>query len=170
MNTARPVTHADIRNLPEQINLSVNDMLWAFGLSMPTWGSLKNTLDEQAKPVLALLGRWLSDHPDENVPLRAPTPAELFDMLNVTLGENAPSLKFFGLHLGLDGTGGYRWITLGGGCHGATKRAMSIILGEGQFGLENRWQEWVEMAQAEARLRGISDLMTANSWTCQTAS
>jgi hypothetical protein len=159
-NTA-PITHSDIQTLPDYLGLLAADVTWALGMTMAGWGKLKLTPRAYADPAIALTTRWLIERPTDVPSLLSPTPRDIYRALKAQLGPKAPTKKTFGLVFGREGTAGYRWITCACDCHGAIRRALSILIADGLHGLPERWSAWVEMAEREAALRGIPDLLRA---------
>ena len=78
----RPVTGHDLEDLREKLALSVTDLCWLFGLSMPNWGKIKKAGPEPVKdPAVALLARFLDSYPEACPIPRPPEPGDVAERL-----------------------------------------------------------------------------------------
>ncbi len=119
----RPVTGHDLEDLREKLALSVTDLCWLFGLSMPNWGKIKKAGPEPVKdPAVALLARFLDSYPEACPIPRPPEPGDV--------AERLPELsrKTLGIALGREASAGYRWVVQGGRTSPILNRLLLMVL------------------------------------------
>jgi len=158
----RPVIGHDLEDLREKLALSVTDLCWLFGLSMPNWGKLKRDGENPVKdPAVALLARFLDQHPEFCPIPRHPDPMEIAEMM--------PDLsrKTLGIALGREASAGYRWVVQGGRTSPILNRLMLVLSQRYHKSNQSAWQDWQTMVQVEAEARGIDNIWKSGSWRDQ---
>ena len=156
----RPVTGHDLEDLREKLALSVTDLCWLFGLSMPNWGKIKKAGPEPVKdPAVALLARFLDSYPEACPIPRPPEPGDV--------AERLPELsrKTLGIALGREASAGYRWVVQGGRTSPILNRLLLILsIHLDEQGTSKAWQEWHSLVSTEATARGIENIWRSGSW------
>lgn len=155
----RPVTGHDLEDLREKLALSVTDLCWLFGLSMPNWGKIKKAGADPVKdPAVALLARYLDAHPEACPIPRSPEPGEV--------AERLPELsrKTLGIALGREASAGYRWVVQGGRTSPILNRLLLILSMHLDENGSRGWQDWQTLVSTEAGARGINNIWRSGSW------
>ena len=160
----RPVTGTDLMDLRARFGLSVGDFLSLMGLSVPQWTRIRREMDEPVyDPAVALLARYLDANPNHPMIPRRPSAEDLYRRLDGLL-DGGLSKKEFGLALGREASGGYRWLVQGGKMPPVLLQileALEIDVSEQGAGA---WQEWRATAEREAAARGIGDIWKEGQW------
>ncbi|PKU21957.1 hypothetical protein [Telmatospirillum siberiense] len=170
-----PITGNDLEDLRKILGLSVTDLTFLFGFSMPHWGKIKKAADNPVRdPAVALLARWWLAHPETCPIHQSPTPAFVRDSINEILatdplGEDAPlngpvSKKDFGLSFGREMSAGYRWTRDNGKVPPVLNRLLTIAQEQINRNPETFWKEWIGLVEEEAKARGIDDLWAEGNW------
>lgn len=155
----RPVIGHDLEDLREKLALSVTDLCWLFGLSMPNWGKIKREGEKPVKdPAVALLTRFLDQYPEFCPIPRHPDPNEIAEMMP------GLSRKTLGIALGREASAGYRWVVQGGRTSPILNRLMLVLSQRMNQTSTQAWRDWQEMVQVEARARGVSNIWKSGSW------
>lgn len=158
----RPVIGHDLEDLREKLALSVTDLCWLFGLSMPNWGKIKRDGDKPVKdPAVALLARFLDQYPEYCPIPRHPTPQEVADLMPEL------SRKTLGIALGREASAGYRWVVQGGRTSPILNRLMLALSQRLGRHHKDAWREWQKMVATEAEARGVENIWKSGSWRDQ---
>lgn len=160
----RPVTGHDLEDLREKLALSVTDLCWLFGLSMPNWGKIKKAGDQPVKdPAIALLTRFLDAYPEACPIPRPPEPGDVVERLP------AASRKSMSIALGREASAGYRWVVQGGRTSPILNRLLLMLNTRLDAMGDEAWVEWQDMVTTEASARGIEDIWRHGSWRAKAA-
>jgi len=171
-----PITGNDLEDLRRILGISVTDLTFLFGFSMPQWGRVKKAANSPVRdPAVALLVRWWLKHPETCPIHQAPSPTFVRDSINDALARNkkdgdnasAPgpiSKKDFGLSFGREMSAGYRWTRDNGRLPPVLNRLLTIAQEQINRNPETFWEEWIELVEEEAGARGIDDLWTEGNW------
>ncbi len=165
-----PVRLRDLEVFRQHLGLSVVDYCWCLGIAEREWGTLQRdsrlTPECPVKPVVALLIRWLIDHPRVTPSLYA-TPADLFlPRLRAAVGPITG--RWFSLVLGWDSSAHHRWRTLRSPINPSGRRALALLDSTEDRRLTANWSQWSSLAVLEASLRGI-DLPNSRGWNLRLA-
>lgn len=164
----RPVIGRDLDDLREKLGLSTADACWLFGLSMNAWAAAAKA-DPDApveNPSLALLVRFLDQHPEVVVIPKMPAPQEIADLVNEVTETPQRALSVL---LGNEGTAAYRWLKVGVKAPPTVQRLMfglkQALLRRPEVAkkieLLNDWRATVE---TEAKARGEANIFGTAKW------
>lgn len=166
--TDRPVLGRDLDAVRQQFGLLTADMIWVLGISITRWMQVvRQAPDEPVKDTtLALLVRFLAEHPELPVVPRFPTPQDMLALLGESADVDARRLAVM---LGSEVSAGYRWMRQDARPSSTVNRLMHYLRmallredGAGRTELVEAWRRTVEQ---EARCRGVDDVFRAGSWT-----
>lgn len=148
----------------------VGTICFAFGMGVGKWGKLRQDAAHHRgrhrllNARMAILTRWLAQNPVESLPLTSPDPRDFHGKLAQALGRSLTK-KEISLHLGLEASSWYRLLRRPSGICALTRRILGIINHPEPAILAKNWRRWAELAQIEARARGISNLIRAGRWS-----
>jgi hypothetical protein len=166
----RPVLGKDLQTIAQLFGLKSADAIALFGLSITKWGALINA--EPEKPIsdlsLALLVRFLDNHPDLAIGPKYPGVAEMFELINTITPTDQ---KTFSVLFGSDATAAYRWLKKGSKKTPAVERLMfhlkNHLLSKPKKPAQIRQAalaEWQQTVALEAKLRGSEDIFRTGKW------
>lgn len=163
----RAVVGRDLEEIQQQFGLSAADACFLFGISITKWTQLvRSSPDGVIKdPSLALLVRFLAEHPELSVIPKMPTAIEMYALIN-NIAETEQ--KRFAILFGAEASAGYRWRTERSRQGAGLQRLMyymkmailSRTTGERLELLEN----WSKTVSREAEARGVSDVFKTGQW------
>lgn len=166
--TTRPVLGKDLDTIRQQYGVLVTDACYLFGLSMNRWMKIVREGAELPvkDPTLALLVRFLDEHPEIAVLPKFPKVEEIFRMVNST---QETDQRRFSVLLGSESTACYRWMRSGGA---RTSPAIQRLLFCLQLAMLARRPEgraeliegWGETVKKEGQARGVPDVFEAGRW------
>lgn len=167
--TNRPVIGKDLDTVRQQFGLLTADAIWLYGLSPNKWTTLVRQQPNEPipDPTLALLVRFLDQHPELSIIPRWPSPRETFDCLNAT---QKLTQGDFSLLLGFERSAAPRWFKPRGARQSATLSRLMLCLKTTILSMrtEDRGQlmdDWRELVKNEAEVRGVDDLFDAGRWS-----
>lgn len=178
-----PITGAVLEDLREHLGLTTTDFAWMFGLVMYKWTQMKSTDEKKRNPTtgllpandpslvdpsVALYARWLFRHPDA-VPIpRLPDVTEVFNNLNDhRRAEGKPEIprKSLALAMGRESSAGYRWMMQSSNPPPGVQRIGKAIQDRIEAdGSADVWDEWCQVVDEEARVRGIDNVWRVGNW------
>lgn len=166
----RPVLGRDLDDIKLQFGLSTADACWLFGMSITKWTQIarKGANDAVTDPTLALLVRFLDQHPELSVIPKLPDGQEMFDLINSV----APTdQKRFSILMGSEASAAYRWRKIGSRQSPTLLRLMyymkMALLGrpdEDRLSLLDTWSKTVEV---EGKARGVEDVFHRGRWSVE---
>lgn len=165
--TNRPVIGKDLDAVRQALGLLTADACWLFGLSITRWMQIVRQAPETPvkDPTLALLVRFLGDHPEQSIIPQYPTPAEVYEFVN-SIQETEK--KQFSVLMGSEASATYRWLNTSSRQSPAVNRLMFYLrqallsLRPAQrVGLLEQWRATVEK---EATARGANDIFKTCQW------
>lgn len=164
----RPVIGSDLVTIKRQFGLSTADTCFLFGMSITKWTQLtRKAADKPVSDVtLAILVRFLSNHPELSVVPKMPSVDEMFDLLNSV----APiDQKRFSILWGAEGSAGYRWRKLNTRQGPALSRLMycmrMALLSRSTSDRVLLLDQWTKTVEAEGRARGVPDVFKSGQWS-----
>ena len=166
--TNRPVLGKDLDAVRQQFGLLTNDIIWVLGMSITRWMQIvrQNGNEPVKDPTLALLVRFLDQHPELQVIPRYPTPQEMFDQLN-EVAEVDP--KRLSVLFGSEVSAAYRWMRPDARPSSAVNRLMhfmrTAMLMRDTAGRAELLDDWRKTVDHEARARGVEDIFRTGKWT-----
>ena len=171
--TDRPVLGKDLDAVRQEFGLMMADAIWLYGLSPNKWSQLVRMHPDEpiADPTLALLVRFLDQHPDLPIIPRWPSPRETFDRLNaaqkLTQGD-------FSLMMGFERSATTRWFKPRGARPSATLSRLMFCFKTQLLAMreEERGQlidDGRATAKLEAKKRDVKDLFASGGWTADAA-
>lgn len=108
ISTERPVTGADLDAVRQLFGLPVADAIWLFGLSPNKWSEMvKHANDPLKDPTLALLVRFLDQHPEISIVPKWPDIRDMYEEFNKS---QAWSRDDFSVSFGYERTSTTRWL------------------------------------------------------------
>lgn len=164
----RPVLGKDLEAVRQQYGLLASDMIWVLGLSITRWTQIvRQAPDEPVKdPTLALLVRFLDQHPELAVIPKFPTPQEMLQLLN-EVSEVDP--KRFSVLFGSEVSAAYRWMRPDARPSSVVNRLMLFMkmamLMRDQAGRVELLDGWRRTVALEAQSRGAEDIFRTGKWT-----
>jgi hypothetical protein len=163
----RPVLGKDLDTVRQQYGLLTSDACWLFGLSITRWMMVvRQAADLPVKdPTLALLVRFLDQHPELSVIPKFPSVAEMYEMVN-SIQET--DQKRFSVLFGSEASATYRWLKAGSRQSPAVNRLMHYL----RVGMLSRQPEkradmleaWRVTVAKEAQARGVPDVFKSGQW------
>lgn len=165
--SSRPVVGRDLEEIKQQFGLSTADACFLFGISITKWTHIvRQGADVPlTDPTLALLVRFLAEHPELSVIPQMPTAAEMFELFNEVLDVDQ---KRFSLMLGAEASAGYRWRKANSRQSAALQRLMYYM----RLALMSRSSSdrlqlldgWSRTVASEGAARGVDDIFRAGQW------
>ncbi|WP_019025480.1 MULTISPECIES: hypothetical protein [unclassified Thioalkalivibrio] len=150
-----PVLGFHLGAILTDLNLTVEEVRQALGVTMPIWGKAVNKQPREAvSPPIAILFRYLKDNPERWPIEEPPTVDELMEMTGLGVYE-------IGIALGKQMVSGRRWKNEQSAYSPAVARLAVHLRREAEAG---RFEEWVDMVNLEARVRGIDDIWKTRTW------
>ena len=166
--TDRPVLGRDLEAVRQQFALLTSDACWVFGMSITRWTQVvRQQADEPvSEPKLALLVRYLAEHPElQPIPV-FPSPSEMYELLK---GVGDVDAKTFGVLWGAEASAGYRWLREDSGIVPGVSRLMHYVRQELMAAApEDRpriMAGWRRTVNTEATARGVPDVFNSRTWT-----
>lgn len=165
--STRPVLGKDLDAVRQQYGLLTSDACWLFGLSITRWMQVVRRAAELPvkDPTLALLVRFLDQHPELSVIPKFPSVAEMYEMVNAV---QETDQKRFSVLFGSESSATYRWLKAGSRQSPAVNRLMHYLKSamlarqpEKRADLLERWRETVAL---EAAARGVPDVFKSGQW------
>lgn len=164
----RPVLGRDLDAIRQEFGLLTNDIIWVLNMSITRWMQIvRQAPDEPVKdPTLALLVRFLSQHPELAVVPRQPSAAEVFALMN-EVTEVEP--KRFATYFGAETSAAYRWMKPDARPSSTALRLMhfmkTALLMQDAAGRTQMLENWRKTVDQEARSRGVPDVFKSGRWT-----
>ena len=164
----RPVLGRDLDAVRQEFGLLTNDIIWVLSMSITRWTQIvRQAPDEPVKdPTLALLVRFLSQHPELAVIPKQPTPAELFALMN-EVADVEP--KRFATYFGAESSASYRWMKSDARPSSTVTRLMHFMkiamLMQDPAGRTQMLEDWRKTVEQEAKSRGVSDVFKSGRWS-----
>ena len=165
--TTRPVLGKDLDAVRQQYGMLTSDACWLFGLSITRWMQIvRQAADLPVKdPTLALLVRFLDQHPELSVIPKFPSVAEMYDMVNSI---QEIDQKRFSVLFGSEASAAYRWLKAGSRQSPAVNRLMHYM----RVGMLSRQpdkradmlEDWRKTVELEAQARGVPDVFKLGQW------
>lgn len=165
--SSRSVIGRDLEEIKQQFGLTTGDACFLFGVSITKWTQLvRSSPDVQIKdPTLALLVRFLSQHPELSVIPKMPTTSEMFNTINSVVETDQ---KRFSLLLGAEASAGNRWKRSGSRPGQSLERLMYYlrlaILSRSHGERVELLDSWRQTVAAEGRARNVDDIFRAGQW------
>lgn len=165
--TSRPVLGKDLDSVRHQFGLLTGDACYLFGLSITRWMQIvRRAPDEPVKdPSLALMVRFLDQHPELSVMPKFPGVAEMFEMLK---GIQAIDQKRFSVLFGSEASATYRWLKAGSRQSPAVNRLMlylrTSLMARPAEERADLLEDWMKTVQQEGQARGVSDVLRTGQW------
>lgn len=163
----RPVIGRDLDTIRQEFGLLTNDIIWVLSMSITRWTQIvRQAPDEPIKDAsLALLVRFLSQHPELAVIPKQPTPAELFALMN-EVTEVEP--KRFATYFGAESSASYRWMKSDARPSSTVTRLMHFMkiamLMQDTGGRAQMLEKWRKTVDQEAKTRGVNDVFKSGRW------
>ncbi|MBK1669020.1 hypothetical protein CKO28_13360 [Rhodovibrio sodomensis] len=166
------------------LGLSVADIHYLFAMNPVGWSSIHQTNKRHRQvrdATMCLMTRWLERHP-EKAPVpslshelaqvwdKAPRHAEMADVVDflAEVGERADgkatAARLISLYLGRDASSAYRWGTAQGKATPVVRNAAMTLMRAIRRDGPQAWKEWREVAEEEARARGMDGVSSRKSW------
>lgn len=164
----RPVLGQDLDTVRQEFGLLTNDMIWVLSMSITRWMQIaRQAPDVPVKdPGLALLVRFLAQHPELDVVPKAPTASEMFALMN-EVTTIAP--KHFAAYFGSETSAAYRWMRPDGRPSSTVQRLMyflhAVLLMRPPAQRAQFLEDWRKTVLQEGRSRGIPDVFASGRWT-----
>lgn len=164
--SGRPVIGRDLEEIKQQFGLTTADACFLFGISITKWTQLKTAANEPlTDPSLALLVRFLAEHPELSVIPKMPNAIEMFDLFNEILEVDQ---KRFSIMMGAEASAGYRWRKSNSRQGAALQRLMYYM----KLALMSRTggdkvqllDSWCKTVENEGLARGVPDIFRAGQW------
>lgn len=163
----RPVLGKDLDAVRQQFGLTSSDALFLFGLSITRWMHVVRR--DAELPVidtsLALLARFIDDHPDIRMMPEFPSASEVFEAVRASSDVHQ---KHFSIMLGAEASAAYRWLKT------SSRQSPSVtrLLWHLHTALEMTpsrkrdllVQSWIKLVSSEGKARGIDDIFTEGRW------
>lgn len=166
--TNRPVLGRDLDAVRQEFGLLTNDIIWVLSMSITRWMQVvRQAPDEPVKdPTLALLVRFLAEHPELAVVPKQPSAAEMFTLMN-EVADVEP--KRFATYFGAESSAAYRWMRPDARPSSTVTRLMhflkTALLMQDTAGRSQLLEDWRKTVEQEARNRGVSDVFKTGRWT-----
>jgi len=167
----RPVLGKDLDTVRQQCGLLTADACWLFGLSMTRWMQIvRQGPDLPVKdPTLALLVRFLDEHPEALFMPKFPSVDEVYDLVESTQVDKKGLAQRFSVFLGSEGSAANRW-RRGAGTRQSPavlrlmlclKSAMLARQPESRAELLDGWRKTVDL---EGQARKVDDVFKEGKW------
>jgi hypothetical protein len=164
----RPVVGRDLDTIRQQHSLLTADACWLFGISITKWTQVVRQAPDVpvADPTLALLVRFLDEHPELAVIPKFPSPDEMMTLVN---DAQETDKRRFSVLFGSQFSAAYRW---SGEQAGRPSGTVSRLMHWMQLELLRRQpaersrllEEWSKTVAQEGITRGVPDVFTTGSW------
>ena len=164
----RPVLGRDLDAVRQEFGLLTNDIIWVLSMSITRWMQVvRQAPDEPVKdPTLALLVRFLAQHPELAVIPKQPTASEMFALMN-EIADVEP--KRFATYFGAESSAAYRWMRPDARPSSSVTRLMhflkTALLMQDAAGRTQLLEDWRKTVEQEARNRGVDDVFKTGRWT-----
>lgn len=164
----RPVYGKDLETIKQQLGLLTADACWLFGLSITRWTKIVRQCPEDPvrDPTIAMLVRFLDQHPECSLIPTFPGVEEMFEMIN----EIEPTdQKRFSVIFASEASAAYRWRQPDGRQSPAVARLMLCM----KLALQARdrteqkalLDDWKDALRDEAYARGVErDVLETGKW------
>lgn len=165
--TNRAVLGRDLDDVKMQFGLSTADACWLFGMSITKWTQIvRKAVDEPVTdPTLALLVRYLDQHPELSVIPKLPDGEEMFELINTIIPTDQ---KKFSILMGSEASAAYRWRRVGSRQSPTLLRLMFYmkmsLLGRTDSERLQLISEWQKTVELEGRARGVDDVFRRGRW------
>lgn len=165
--TNRPVLGKDLDSIAQQFGMLVADACWLFGMSITKWMQVvrQNPEVPLKDPTLALLVRFLADHPELSVIPKFPSAEEMYALLNKV---QPVDQKRFSALFGSEASATYRWLKPGSRMTPAVGRLMfymkMAMLAASPDKRGEMLENWRETVKLEAQARGVDDIFKTGAW------
>ena len=167
----RPVLGKDLDVVRQQCGLLTSDACWLFGLSMTRWMQIVRQGPELPvkDPTLALLVRFLDEHPDALFMPKFPSVDEVYGLIESTQADKKGLAQRFSVLLGSEGSAANRWRRGTGSRQSPAvlrlmlciKSAMLARQPESRAELLDKWRQTVDL---EGKARGVTDVFKEGKW------
>ena len=164
----RPVLGRDLDAVRQEFGLLTNDMIWVLSMSITRWTQIvRQGADEPVKdPTLALLVRFLAQHPELALVPKSPTAQEMFGLMNES-ADIEP--KRFATYFGAETSAAYRWMRPDARPSSTVLRLMhflkTVLLMQAPAGRTQMLEDWRKTVDQEAHNRGVSNVFQTGRWT-----
>ena len=164
----RPVLGRDLDAVRQEFGLLTNDIIWVLSMSITRWTQIvRQAPDEPVKdPTLALLVRFLAQHPELAVVPKQPSAAELFALMNEAADVEP---KRFATYLGAESSAAYRWMKSDARPSSTVTRLMhfmkTALLMQDNAGRTQMLEDWRKTVEQEAKARGVDDVFKSGRWS-----
>ncbi|MEJ6002604.1 hypothetical protein [Paucibacter soli] len=166
--TDRPVVGKDLDSIRIMHGMLTADACWLFGMSITKWMHVVRQAPNEPlrDPTLALLIRFLDQHPEMSVIPKFPEAPEMFDLINKIQDVDQ---KRFSVLFGSESSATYRWLkSPGSRVSPAVGRLMHYLKMSLLANPPERrgvmLEEWRQTVQTEATARGVNDIFKSGSW------
>ena len=166
--TDRPVLGRDLETVRLAFGLATQDIIWVLGMSITRWMQIvRQAPDAPVKdPALALLVRFLAQHPELAVIPKQPTAPEMLAFMN-EIADIEP--KRFATYFGAESSAAYRWMRPDARPSSTVTRLMhflkTALLMQDAAGRTQLLEDWRKTVAQEARNRGVDDVFKTGRWT-----
>ena len=166
--TNRPVQGRDLDDVKLQFGLSTADACWLFGMSITKWTQIarKGANDSVTDPTLALLVRFLDQHPELSVIPKLPDGQEMFNLINSIA---VTDQKRFSILMGSEASAAYRWRKIGSRQSPTLLRLMyymkMALLGRPDDDRLEMLDGWAKTVGIEGKARGVDDVFHRGRWS-----
>lgn len=164
----RPVLGKDLDSIRQAHGILTADACWLFGMSITKWMHVvRQAPNEPLKdPTLALLVRFLDQHPEMSVIPKFPEAQEMYDTVNKIADVDQ---KRFSVLFGSESSATYRWLKPSGSrVSPAVGRLMyylkMALLAKPPADRGVMLEDWRETVRLEAQTRGVDDIFKQGSW------
>lgn len=165
----RPVLGKDLDTIKQEFGMLTADACWLFGLPITKWMNIVRKEPDKpiSDPTLALLIRFLDQHPELNLIPKFPEASEMFEMVK---GIQDVDQKRFSLMFGSESSAAYRWLR-----EDAPRMSPSVgrlmyyvrmaLLAAAPSKRADLLEQWRRTVLQEGRARGVEDVFKACTWT-----
>lgn len=167
----RPVLGRDLDAVRQAFGLLTNDIIWVLSMSITRWMQIvRQAPDEPVKdPTLALLVRFLSQHPELAVVPKQPNASDMFTLMN-EVADVEP--KRFATYFGAETSAAYRWMKPDARPSSTALRLMHFMkmamLMQDTAGRSQMLESWRKTVDQEAKARGVEDVFKSGRWSTTT--
>lgn len=167
----RPVLGRDLDAVRQEFGLLTNDIIWVLSMSITRWMQIvRQAPDEPVKdPTLALLVRFLAQHPELAVVPKQPSASDLFALMN-EVADVEP--KRFATYFGAETSAAYRWMKPDARPSSTALRLMHFmkiaLLMQDTAGRTQMLEDWRKTVDQEAKARGVDDIFKSGRWSTTT--
>lgn len=165
----RPVLGKDLDTIRQEFGMLTSDACWVFGLPITKWMNIVRKEPDRPinDPTLALLIRFLDQHPELNLIPKFPEASEMFDLITEI---QEVDQKRFSLMFGSEASAAYRWLR-------EDEPRMSPAVGRLMYYVRmalmaaapvkrvDLLEKWRRTVLQEGRARGVDDVFKACTWT-----